>query len=623
MADTTGTRWKQIKSADRLGAGAKGQSCDGTFTAGNLPKYLSDGTTTDSGIAAGSGGGPSGTYNVNFSLLGTPAGGSSILALFVFTESVNFPSNYSGSAGKVGTNPTSSQSWTLNKNGSSCGTVSISTGGVVTFSSSGSVSFSSGDLLTLMGASSADATLANVDIDLQGTRASVTSTPISVVPFQWLGQVPGSQLIGQYVFVNAITFVGNLSGAAYGKVGTNPASTWSATIYKNGTSCGTVSISTSGVFTFTTTSGASVSFAAGDEMTVIAQSTTDTSLQNIAFSFSGSAGGFVQLGGDLGGSSTSPKVIGLQGVGISATAPTNAQALEYNSSTGLWTPTTLASTNFGQGSATASAGNNTITLGSTPITNSLLVVINGVVKTTSAYTLAGAVVTLGTSLSGGDVAFCYWATTGSGTGITLSSVGNPPTIRGTGIQASSATSYTVNWPTGTVSGDFAVIMCGHGWSASTPSGWTSNDNQAGSGWNGAVFSKTLTSGDISAGHVTVSFAGSFDGVIAIITFVGGTAGIRETDFNRNASGGGTVSGPATSSSVVTTDMCLYFGSARSAATCTVNRGTNQQQANDGSSGSGCLYTEVPASNGSITPTFTYSVSPSGNNYQGTVVVRGV
>jgi len=83
MAETTGSRFDIIKAVFRLGGGAKAQSCDGTFTNGNLPKYGSDGMLTDSGVAAsGTGGGgtavsetPSGTLdgtNMTFGLSHTP-----------------------------------------------------------------------------------------------------------------------------------------------------------------------------------------------------------------------------------------------------------------------------------------------------------------------------------------------------------------------------------------------------------------------------------------------------------------------------------------------------------------------------------------------------------------------
>lgn len=49
----------------------------------------------------------------------------------------------------------------------------------------------------------------------------------------------------------------------------------------------------------------------------------------------------VSLGGDLGGTITSPIVIGLQGRAISSTAPTNNQALVWNTIASQWIPTTI------------------------------------------------------------------------------------------------------------------------------------------------------------------------------------------------------------------------------------------------------------------------------------------
>ncbi|HEX4381225.1 MAG TPA: hypothetical protein VH022_14380 [Candidatus Acidoferrum sp.] len=61
--------------------------------------------------------------------------------------------------------------------------------------------------------------------------------------------------------------------------------------------------------------------------------------------------GAIAIAGDIGGSSTTPKVVGLQGVGLSATSPTNGQILEYDSSSGLWKPATV----IGSGGAGAPA----------------------------------------------------------------------------------------------------------------------------------------------------------------------------------------------------------------------------------------------------------------------------
>lgn len=56
--------------------------------------------------------------------------------------------------------------------------------------------------------------------------------------------------------------------------------------------------------------------------------------------------GTVMLAGDIGGSADTPRVVGVQGVGVSATAPTNGQVLQYNSTSGLYVPTTPSSSSL-------------------------------------------------------------------------------------------------------------------------------------------------------------------------------------------------------------------------------------------------------------------------------------
>jgi hypothetical protein len=112
---------------------------------------------------------PAQPYDVVCSFVGQPTASATVLIL-TFTRSVSFASNFSGSAGTVGTNPTSTATYTVLKNGSSVGTAAISTSGVFTFSTSGAVSFASGDRMTITAPSVQDATLANVGITLAGTR---------------------------------------------------------------------------------------------------------------------------------------------------------------------------------------------------------------------------------------------------------------------------------------------------------------------------------------------------------------------------------------------------------------------------------------------------------------------
>jgi len=171
-----------------------------------------------------------------------------------------------------------------------------------------------------------------------------------------------------------------------------------------------------------------------------------------------------------------------------------------------------------------------------------------------------------------------------------------------------------------LAGDLAIIFTGHAWVPTLPTGWTQNDLSTGSNWNGSAYSKALTSGDISAGSVTVSFSGSFDGALAIISFVGSAGfGVKETDPQRNGSGSASITlSTASPSSGAVADTFIYFGSNRAASTNSVNRGTLQRQANDGSAASGCLYTETGVA-GLFSATFSYSVAGSGN-YQAIVIV---
>lgn len=89
----------------------------------------------------------------------------------------------------------------------------------------------------------------------------------------------------KFVAVRAIDFVDNFVGSV-GHVGTNPAATASFDVKKNGSSIGSVSISTGGVFTFNTT-GAGTALAIGDRLSLVSPSPQDTNLANVAMSFLG------------------------------------------------------------------------------------------------------------------------------------------------------------------------------------------------------------------------------------------------------------------------------------------------------------------------------------------------
>ena len=107
----------------------------------------------------------SGFYDIIFSLAGKP-NWAFTYPWIVFDRSITFASGLAGSAGAVLANPTSTTTFTVNKNGSSVGTIIVATSGAVSFT--GGFGAVSGDVLTLLTPSS-DPTLAGIMFILAGT----------------------------------------------------------------------------------------------------------------------------------------------------------------------------------------------------------------------------------------------------------------------------------------------------------------------------------------------------------------------------------------------------------------------------------------------------------------------
>ncbi|HEX7123876.1 MAG TPA: hypothetical protein VF178_15975, partial [Gemmatimonadaceae bacterium] len=202
---------------------------------------------------------------------------------------------------------------------------------------------------------------------------------------------------------------------------------------------------------------------------------------------------------------------------------------------------------------------------------------------------------------------------GGGGGLTA------PTLRSSAIQSSSASSYNVTFPTGATAGDVCVLMAGHGYQATNPTGWTVIDNLAGGNFNGGGWAKQLTSADITTGYVTLSFAGAYNGVIAIVCFEGVTGAIR-THFSERNSGGASTRTLSTSWDIAATDYVLYFGAHRANDTVTCSVGDALQTVS-ASEASGVLTGEVPATAGVISAVWSYPTTPSGD-YQILIALEG-
>lgn len=152
--------------------------------------------------------------------------------------------------------------------------LTIDAQGRITAASSGSTS----GLLTaannLSDVSSAATARANLGVNLYRVGFFFTTSPLT------------SEVMSLHVVTDACTFPANFS-ASQGSCGTNPTGTFAIDVQKNGVSIGTISISTSGVFTFTTTSGTSKTLVAGDVLKFMSPSSVDATLGNVAITIRG------------------------------------------------------------------------------------------------------------------------------------------------------------------------------------------------------------------------------------------------------------------------------------------------------------------------------------------------
>lgn len=109
-------------------------------------------------------------YDFGFYYNGLPPDNAELMKL-VAVRAFEIADDFAGSRGHVAVNPTSSAVFTVSKNGSSIGTITVSTLGAFTFATTGgTVSMAAGDRLTITAPTPQDATLANVSIMIAGTR---------------------------------------------------------------------------------------------------------------------------------------------------------------------------------------------------------------------------------------------------------------------------------------------------------------------------------------------------------------------------------------------------------------------------------------------------------------------
>lgn len=110
-------------------------------------------------------------YDIGFFMSGKP-GDNAVVMKFAVTRAFTMEDDFAGSYGDVGVNPASSAAFTVRKNSSTIGTITVATDGTFTFATAGSgvETFAPGDIIDILGPTPQDAALEDVTVMLAGAR---------------------------------------------------------------------------------------------------------------------------------------------------------------------------------------------------------------------------------------------------------------------------------------------------------------------------------------------------------------------------------------------------------------------------------------------------------------------
>jgi hypothetical protein len=167
---------KTISATTSVTMGGDVSGASGTATVDKIKGVAVSATTPTTGQALeynGSAWAPAThPYDIGLTVTEAPTA-SEVLLRFVAPRAIGFVANFSTSYAKSGTAATGSTVFTIAKNGSSIGTVTFAASGTTgTWASSGGTaqSLAAGDVLTLAGPATPDATLAGIGFMFAGTR---------------------------------------------------------------------------------------------------------------------------------------------------------------------------------------------------------------------------------------------------------------------------------------------------------------------------------------------------------------------------------------------------------------------------------------------------------------------
>lgn len=209
---------------------------------------------------------------------------SQIIARFSFRAGVVFGDKFTSSQMVAATAATASTTYSIRQNGTPVGTIVFGAGSFTgAFTSvATTTAFSSGQELTIVAPASPDATLAGLSWELIGNQ--VDPVPAAEIHGSYSGATIPNLIIGRWMVVDSVNFPVNLYGSfAVCEVPATVGATYS--IQKNGIEFGTFSFAAGGfVATF---AGAAVTINPGDIVTIVAPTSPDSTLSNIAWVLTG------------------------------------------------------------------------------------------------------------------------------------------------------------------------------------------------------------------------------------------------------------------------------------------------------------------------------------------------
>lgn len=143
------------------------------LAAGDMALFYTDGTTNgllSLGLASGGGGGGSSQpFDLHLFVPGVLVDGQLCMRLKV-TTAFTLPASLTGSYATAGVASTGTVVFTIKQNGTSIGTITFTASATGTLTFASAVTFAVGDLITIEGPATHDTTLADVSLDLLGSR---------------------------------------------------------------------------------------------------------------------------------------------------------------------------------------------------------------------------------------------------------------------------------------------------------------------------------------------------------------------------------------------------------------------------------------------------------------------